>query len=175
MLAGILSILTSGAGGGLIGGIMGLFRQSSESKERVALAKLAIERDSLEYREANLEREHQLVMLNSGAKIELDKIITETEAQAEIATVTALGKAQKVFAKLKTSSWMDNYRASVRPTFAYFVMAMFTVFLAWSFNHHSEGIGADQGGVILIGLLDTLVFMVTSITSFYFVSRPNTK
>ena len=175
MLAGILSILTSGAGGGLIGGIMGLFRQSSESKERVALAKLAIERDNLEYREANLEREHQLTMLNSGAKIELDKVITETEAQAEIATVTALGKAQKVFAKLKTSSWMDNYRASVRPTFAYFVMAMFTVFLAWAFSHYSDGIEASQGAIILMGLLDTLVFMVTSITSFYFVSRPNTK
>lgn len=175
MLAGILSILTSGAGGGLIGGIMGLFRQRSESKERVELAKLAIERDSLEYREANLEREHQVIMLNSGAKIELDRVITETEAQAEIATVSALGKAQKVFANLKTSTWMDNYRASVRPTFAYFIMTMFTVFLAWSFVQHSDGIEPTQGAVILIGLLDTLVFMVTSITSFYFVSRPNTK
>ena len=175
MISGILSILTSGAGGGLIGGIMGLFRQSTESKERIELAKLSIERDSLEYKEAELDRKHQLVMLNSGAQIELDKVITETEAEAEIATVSALGKAQKVFANLKTSTWMDNYRASVRPTFAYFVMAMFTVFLAWAFSHHSEGIGVDQGGLVLIGLLDTLVFMVTSITSFYFVSRPNSK
>jgi hypothetical protein len=172
-LTGLFAVLTSGAGGGILGGIFGLFKQSQERKERVEMAKINLQRDDLEYKNAREERAHALQMLEKGAEIELEKIQTETEAEVDIAHQTALSSAQKVFNSLKTTSGMDNFRASVRPILAYWGAILFTAMLAWAFAKYHHLIDKETGKQILIGMFSTLTFIVTSITTFYYVARRN--
>lgn len=172
-LTALFSVLTSGAGGGLLGGIFGIFKQSQERKERVEMARINIERDNLEYQNAKAERDHALLMLDKGGEIEVEKVQVEAEAEIEVAHQSALSSAQEVFKNLKTSTGMDNYRASVRPSLAYWGATLFTVMLCWAFIEFHSTIDAEIGKQILVGMFSTLTFIVTSITTFYYVSRRN--
>lgn len=173
-ITGLFTILTSGAGGGLLGGIFGLFKQSQERKERVEMARVNLERDQLEYQNAKAERDHALLILEKGGQIELEKIQTESEAEIEVAHQSALSTAQVAeFKGLNTSGRMDNLRASVRPVLAYWAALLFTVMLAWAFIEFSDTIDIDTGKQILLGLFSTLTFIVTSVTVFYYVARKN--
>lgn len=174
VLAGLISVLTSGAGGGILGGIFGIFKQSQERKERVAMAEINLKRDQLEYENAKAEREHALSMLSKTGELELQKIQTETEAEIEVAHQSALSSAQDALKNLKTSSGMDNFRASVRPTLAYWGALLFTIMLAWAFSKFHQTIDVETGKQILLGLFGTLTFTLTSVISFYYVSRKNT-
>lgn len=183
-LTALFTVMTSGAGGGLLGGIFGLFKQSQERKERIEIARIEVDRDKIEAQSAKEERAHAMEMLNRQAELgiekievkgqmELEKVLTESEAAMEIENQKALGRAQGVFTQLDTTTGMDNFRASVRPALAYWFSAMFTVFLAWAFFKFGEKIDADTGKQILIGMFGTLTFLVTSIGTFYYVSRRN--
>lgn len=173
-LTAIFTVLTSGAGGGLLGGIFGIFKQSQERKERVEMARINLERDNLEYQNAKAERDHALLMLDKGGEIEVEKIQTEADAEIEVAHQSALSSAQEVFNNLKTTSGMDNYRASVRPTLAYWGAILFSSMLGWAFYKYHGLIDAETGKQILVGMFSTLTFIVTSITTFYYVARRNT-
>jgi hypothetical protein len=173
MFTALLGLLTSGAGGGIVGGILGIFKQSQERKERVAMAELNVKRDMLEYKNAKDERDHALVMLDKQGEIKLETIQTESEAEIEITHVKALGEAQSVFGNLKTSSKMDDFRASVRPVLAYWAITIFSVMLVWAFAEFAGQLTAAEGMKILIQLISTLLFTVSSITAFYYVSRRN--
>lgn len=170
----ILGLLGSGAGGGLLGGLFGIWKQSQERKERAEMARIELERDQMEYSNAREEREHALLLLEKGAQIEVDKIEAETEAEMEIANQAALATAQKAeFSKLSTTSGMDNFRASIRPILALWAWLLFNVMLGWAFWEFSDQITADMGLQILLGLFATLNFTVSSIVTFYYVARRN--
>jgi hypothetical protein len=173
-VAALFSVFTSGAGGGLLGGVFGLFKQSQERKERVDMARINLERDQLEYSEAQKERTHSLTMLKAGASIELEKVQTETEAEIEVSHQNALSSAQDALKGLNTTTGMDNFRASVRPMLAYWAVALFSGMLIWAFIEYSDTISDGDGKEILLGMFGTLTFIVTSVTSFYYVSRRNT-
>ncbi len=173
-IGSVLGLLGSGVGGGLLGGIFGIWKQRQERIERAEMARIELERDNMEYANAKAERDHSLVLLDKGAKIELDKIETETEAEIEIANQVVMGKAQKAeFAGLDTTSGMDNFRACVRPTLALWAWALFNAMLGWAFYKFADRIDADMGLQILLGLFATLNFTVSSIVTFYYVARRN--
>lgn len=173
-LTGIITVLTSGAGGGILGGVFGLFKQSQERKERIELEKIQVERDRLDIEDRKLEREHQLTMLEKGAELKIQEVQTEAEAEMEIANQAALQTAQKAeFSKLNTTSSMDNYRASVRPTLAYWAAILFSLALGYAFYKWNAKIDQDTGKQILLGMFGTLSFTVTSVVTFYYVSRRN--
>ena len=173
MIETIFSVLTTGAGGGIIGGILGLFKQHQETKKEIAHAKINLQRDEMEYRNAEAERVHALTMLEKGAQIELEKVQTETEAEIEVANQKALGNAQRVFANLNTTSGMDNYRASVRPTLAYWAIALFSAMLVWAFYRFNGLVTQEIGLGILTDLFGTLTFTMSSVVTFYYVARRN--
>lgn len=172
-ISGIFAVITSGAGGGLLGGIFGILKQSQERKERIAMVELNLKRDQLEYRNAKLEREHALMMLDKTGDIELKRAESEAQVEMEVAHQSALSSAQDALKSLKTSSSMDDYRASVRPTLAYWGAILFTVMLGWAFAGYRDTIDQDTGKQILTGMFSTLTFIATSVTTFYFVSRRN--
>lgn len=175
MIATLLTLLSSGASGGIVGGILGLFKQSQERKERIESAKIELDRDKLDYDNAEKERQHALVMLQQGAKIELEKVETEAEKEIEISHQNALSSAQDALKNLKTTAGMDNFRASVRPVLAYWGASLFSAMLAWAFYSFSNLIDAEIGKDLLLNLFGTLNFIVTSIVTFYYVSRRNSK
>ena len=172
-LTTLFTLITSGAGGGIVGGLFGIFKQSQERRERVAMAEIDLKRDVMEFKNAEAERAHALTMLEKGAEIKLATVQTEAEAEIEISNQQALGAAQDALKNLKTSTGMDNYRGSVRPTLAYWASALFTVMLAWAFVEFRDTIEQEHGRQILTGMFGTLTFLVTSIGAFYFVSRRN--
>ena len=172
-ITALFSILSSGAGGGIVGGIFGLFKQSQERKERVAMAEIDVKRDILEYKNAEAERNHALVMLDKAGSLELEKVQTEAEAEVEVTHQNALSAAQDVFKNLNTSRGLDNYRASVRPTLAYWGAGLFSVMLCRAFYKYNGTIDEETGKQILLGMFGTLTFIVTSITAFYYLSRKN--
>ena len=170
----ILTALSSGAGGGILGGIFGLFKQSQERKERVEMARIDLERDQAGYANDKAEREHALLMLEQGGKIEIEKASTEAEAAIEVANQKTLASASVAeFQNLNTSSWMDNFRASIRPVLALWAAVLFTVMLSWAFHTFADNLTPDEGKTILIGLFGTLSFTVASVVTFYYVSRRN--
>lgn len=171
LLTTALAVLTSGAGGGIVGGILAILKRGQDRKERIELERIALEREKADYLNAKEEREHALTMLQAGAQIELEKVQTEAEAEMEVSHQNALSNAQKVLGKLKTSTWMDNYRASVRPTLAYFVTFVFSVAGAWAFTEFASQLTPQDGGKILLGMFATLTFAFTSIITFYYVAR----
>jgi len=174
ILTGILTALSTGAGGGLLGGLFGLFKQSQERKERVEMARIELERDTAEYTNDKAEREHALSMLEKGGRLEIEKVMTESEAEIEVSHQATLGAATIAeFSNLNTSSWMDNFRASIRPSLAVWASALFTTMLVWAFCEYSDKITAEEGKVILLGLFATLEFTVSSVVTFYYVSRRN--
>ena len=173
MITTILAILTSGAGGGIIGGFFGLFKQSQEKKERVEMARINLERDQADYANAAAERDHALTMIKEGAKIELETVQVESEAAIEVENMKALGNAQEALNNLKTSTGMDNFRASVRPVLAYWGVIFFTVIFVWAFIEYKDSITDPVGKEILLNMFGTLTFIVTSIIAFYYVSRRN--
>lgn len=172
-ITALFSVFTSGAGGGLMGGIFGLFKQSQERKERVEMARINVERDNAGYANDKEERAHALIMMEKGASIELEMVQTETEASIDIENQKALSSAQEVFKGLDTSTETDDYRARVRPNLAYWGVSLFTLALAWAFWEFKDTIDAETGKQILVGMFATLTFIVTSITTFYYVSRRN--
>ena len=173
MISAILAILSSSAGGGLLGGFFGLFKQSQERKERVEMARVNLERDNLEYKNAQAERDHALLVLEKGGQIELEKIQTESDAEIEVAHQSALSSAQDALKGLKTTTGMDNFRASVRPVLAYWGALIFTIMLVWAFSEFSDTIDKETGKEILMGMFATLTFIVTSVVTFYYVARRN--
>ena len=173
MLTAILGILGSGAGGGLLGGFFGLFKQSQERKERVEMARINLNRDNAEYQNSRDERAHALLILEKGGQIELEKIQTESEAEIEVAHQSALSSAQDALKNLKTTTGMDNFRASVRPVLAYWGALLFSVMLGWAFVEFSDTIDKETGKQILVGMFSTLTFIVTSVVTFYYVGRRN--
>lgn len=172
-LTTLLTVFTSGAGGGIVGGIFGLFKQSQERKERVEMARIELDRDEAEYANAKAEREHAIAILDKQGEIQVRAIETEAEAEIEVSRMDVLGSAQQALNSLNTSSGMDNFRASVRPVLAYWWSAVFSCVLGYAFYEFSDTISEDQGNQILMGLVATLTFIVTSIISFYYVSRRN--
>ena len=173
MIETIFAILTTGAGGGIIGGVFALFKQREERKERLEVARIQLERDKLDHDAAQKEREHEALMLERNAEHELRRTMAEGDIEAEVATLEAIGTAQATLAELNTTPAMDNYRASVRPSLAYWGVLLFTVLLSWAFYEFKDTITADKGGALLENLISTLVFITTSIISYYYVSRRN--
>ena len=172
-ISGIFAVLTSGAGGGLLGGMFGIFKQSQERKERVAMAQINLKRDQLEYQNAKAERDHALIMLDKTGELELRKVEAEADAEIEVTHQSALASAQDALKNLKTSSGMDDFRASVRPVLAYWGAILFTAMLGWAFYTYRDTIDSEIGKQILIGMFATLTFIVTSIITFYYVARRN--
>lgn len=182
MIEAIFAVLTSGAGGGIIGAFTGLWNKAGERKERIAMANIEsareetrLARDKVEAEERQKERDHILEHAKLSGSIDLEKSQSESEASIELANMTALGDAQSAFNNLNTSTKMDDLRGSVRPVFAYYLMAAFSGALAWFALTFSDQITPEVGGDILMKLILTLIFMVTSMTSFYYVSRRNSK
>ena len=176
MITALFPFLASGAGGGLLGTVTALFKHKIEAKERIDLQEVMLKRDQIEADSLESQRTHEMAMLNAGAEISLQTAQVESESEAEIANQAALKTATTTeFKGLKTSSFMDNYRASVRPTLAYWFTFIFNAILFWAFWKFSGEITQDQGVLILLGLFATLEFVVTSLISFYYVSRRNAK
>lgn len=174
MIETIIALLTSGAGGGIVGGIFGFFKQREERKERLEVRKLDLERDRIDAEERKADRQHELIMLEKGADLSLRETEVTTEAEIAVANQSALKGAQQFeFQSLKTTSAMDNWRASVRPFLAYWAAGLFTTMLGWAFHKWHELITADQGIQILMGLFTTLTFAVTSVITFYYMARRN--
>jgi len=175
MIETIIAVLTGGAGGGIVGGILALFKQKGETRERIAMAELELRRDEIEAEERQKDREHERLILRSEGDIKLATIQTESEAEIEVTNMRALGDAQAVFSNLNTSTWMDNLRASVRPLLAYYAIALFSCILCYFSHNFIDTITVEQGTLILLKLITTLTFMMSSIVSFYYVSRRNPK
>lgn len=173
IITGIFTILTSGAGGGIIGGLLGLFRKSQEMKERIEFERLQIEREENQRVDRDNQRNHDMEMLRMGGDIDLQQSINEWNSKIEIANQQALSKAQDGLNNLNTTSGMDNYRASIRPTLAIWVSVLFTVMLVWSFYKWNHLIDNETGYEILMGLFATLSFSFTSVIVFYYVNRNN--
>jgi hypothetical protein len=173
-IAGLSSILTSGAGGGIVGSLFGILKQSQERKERVAMAQINLDRDRAEYENAEKERHHALTMIDKQGEIKLETIQTESEAEIEISNQFTLSEAQEAeFKNLNTSTAMDNFRASIRPLLAVWAAILFTSMLGWAFLEYKDTIDDDVGGDLLLGMFATLTFIITSVISFYYVSRRN--
>lgn len=173
-IGSVLGLLGSGVGGGLLGGIFGIWKQRQERIERAEMARIELERDQAEYSNAKEERAHSLVLLEKGAQIEVDKLEIEAEAEMDIANQAAMGKAQEAeFGNLGTTTGMDNFRAMVRPTLALWAWGLFNIMLGWAFYKFADRIDADMGLQILLGLFATLNFTVSSIVTFYYVARRN--
>jgi len=175
MIATLITLLTSGAGSGIVGGIFGIFRQWGDRKERVRMAEIGLENRRVEAEEAQKVREHGLVMLKESADLALIQTKVEMDGAAAIANQQAQAAAQTAeFSNLDTkTSSVDKLRGSVRPVMAYWVMTMFNLALAYSFYKWADKITPVEGKEILLLLVSTLLFMATSITTFYYVSRKN--
>ena len=137
------------------------------------MARINLERDQADYANADKERAHALVMIEKGGEIEIEKIQTEAEAEIEVAHQNALAKAQEALKNLNTTSGMDNFRASIRPTLAIWGAILFTIMLWWAFGKFGDTIDEATGKQILVGMFGTLTFIVTSIITFYYIGRPN--
>jgi hypothetical protein len=175
-LTTIFTVLSSGAGGGIFGGILGLLKGSQENKKEIALAQIEKDRDVAEYANAKAQRDHELLVLEKGGQLKLQELQTEAEMEIEVAHQGTLGKAQiSEFKGLNTSTGMDNFRASVRPVAAYWFSILFSGMLIWAFWKYADLITQEEGKQMLLGLFGTLTFAVTSILSFYFVARSNRK
>lgn len=172
MWGALASILTAGTGGGLIGTVAGLFKQSRELKHEARMEEIRLERDREDRLAREAEREHEIDMLDKRSEAKTEQVKVETEAQAEIEALRGRGEAQTAeFSNLDTSQWMDNFRASVRPTLAYGYSLLFTALLCWAFAAFHDQITQDHGAEILLGLFTTLEFAATSAISFYFAAR----
>lgn len=170
----LISLLTGGAGGGIVGAITGIFKQAQERKERVEMARIDLERDQAEYANAEAQRKHDLEVLEKGGQLKLQELQTESEVEMEVAHQQTLSTAQiEEFKNLNTSSWVDNLRGSIRPGLAIWFSALFSVMIAWAFYKYSNQITDTEGKQILLGLFTTLSFTVTSIVTFYYVARRN--
>jgi hypothetical protein len=174
LITTLITLLSSGAGGGLLGGIFGLFKQNQERKERVEMARIDLERDTAEYANDQAEREHALLVLEKSGRLEIDKVATESEAAIEISNQDSRGAAViSEFKNLNTSTWVDNLRASIRPLVAVWAVCLFSYMLVWAFSSYSKGLSASEGKEILLNLFATLSFTITSVVVFYYVSRSN--
>jgi hypothetical protein len=174
MITTLIALLSSGAGGGLLGGIFGLFKQSQERKERVEMAHIELDRDTAEYANDQAERDHTLLVLEKSGRLEIEKVATESEAAMEISNQDARGAAViSEFKNLNTSGGLDNFRASIRPLIAVWAVSLFSYMLVWAFSKYSAGLSAVEGKEILLNLFATLSFTITSVVTFYYVSRRN--
>jgi len=170
----ILAIFTSGAGGNIMGGILALFKTAGERKERIELRRLDIEQDNLEYAEAEKLRAHERETTQQDADNAIRQTETEGDIAAEVATVTSRGQAVVAeINNLKTSQWVDNIRALMRPLLVTWAVSFFTGMFIWAFGKYSGLITQAEGIEILKGMFLTLNFAVNASIQFYLVARSN--
>lgn len=174
-ISGLFNLVGSGAGGVIIGGITGLWKQHQEKKERIAMANINLERDKIDLENEREQRAFELERLDRGATIERQQAQVEGEIALDLANIESIGAAQSTLNNLKTSTKMDNYRGSVRPTIAYWIVILFSIMLGWSFWSFNDAITSAQGLTLLLNLFSTLTFTMTSVVSFYYVARRNTR
>jgi hypothetical protein len=167
----VATFLASTAGGGVLGGVLGIVKGVVDNKRELALEKIRLSRDRLDYEEADKERAHALAVMSTTAQTETSLASTEAEAAADIAQMKALKAAQVEFKGLKTSRRMDSFRASVRPVVAYWTTFVFSSLLFWVFAVYRDAITPAEGAALLVTLVSTLTFLVTSQNAFYYVSR----
>tara|TARA_R110002012_G_scaffold61450_1_gene161099 strand:+ start:1642 stop:2166 length:525 start_codon:yes stop_codon:yes gene_type:complete len=170
----LVGLLVGGAGGGVLGGVFGLARHFMDSRKSVSMENIKLDRDKLDAEESKKEREHALLLIEKQSDVRLAETEARIEGEISIEHSKALREGQKVFHGLKTTSKMDNYRASVRPTLAYWFSVIFSGFLFWSFYNFSDTL-IQSAPQMMIGLVSTLTFIVTSIITFFYVSRPNAR
>lgn len=171
----LVGLLVSGAGGGVLGGVFGLARHFMDSKKLVRLAEIELKRDKMDADESERERSHALLLIEKQADVSLAETEATIQGEINVAHSKTLAASQdKEFGRLNTTRKMDNYRASVRPTLAYWFSLIFSVFLFWSFYNFSDTL-SDIAPQLMAGLLSTLTFIVTSIITFFYVSRPNAR
>ena len=174
MWATILSIFTSGAGGGIVGGILALFKTAGERKERLELAKLELQRDQEEYKALKEQRDHEAAMQAAGAAQALAQAETEGNIAADIQNSKAKATGLLTeFAKLQTSQWVDNIRGLVRPLLVLWAVSLFSAMFVWAFGEYSDMLTKEDGKEILMGMFLTLNFSLNAIVQFYFVARSN--
>lgn len=173
MWEAITSILVSGAGGGIVGIVSGLFKKGMDLRHEAKLEEIRLERDREDRIAREIEQGHEIEMLQLRQQGRVEQAQVETEGQAEIEALRGQMEAQRhEFGNLSTSTWMDNLRSSVRPVLAYKYSFLFTALLFWAFWRFSSMITADQGLTLLTGLMNTLEFAVMAIIGFYYVQRP---
>ena len=174
VITGIVGLLTSGAGGGILGGILGIAKQIQERKERTEQQRINTEILKLELEDAQKDRDHQLTLIEKNYSFEISKANNEKETELEVSYSEGLKKSiTDEFNKLSTSTTVDNYRALIRPSLALWACFLFSTMLVWAFWNYATLIKPDQGLNILLDLFNTLNFTVVAIVTFYYYARKN--
>lgn len=172
----LLALLTAGTGGGLIGGATGLVSKLIDMRHAARMEEVRLKREEQARIERQDEMAHELALHAAGALAAREQAEVQAEADAIKGQMEALKAGQAAeFTTLKTTSGMDNYRASVRPTLAYVVSTVFLSLCLWAFYEFASTITVAEGAALLKNLIVTLESMATAIIAFYYVSRSNLK
>ena len=142
-----LSLLTSTAGGGILGGILSLGKLWGAYKEKQLMCaheeKMAIvDQDNMKLEiEANKHK----------AELELETTELETDAKALTAAITAEANTKG------SSPWVNDLKASTRPILTYLLVMMAFITVTWNMN----SVWAEE-----------ILFLASTAVTFWFGDRP---
>ena len=146
----LLELLTSTAGGGLLGGLLSIGKLYGAYKEK----KLMCEHEE---RMAVVDQDNMKLEIDANkhkAELELETTELETDAKALTAAIQAEAETKAA------SPWVQDLKASTRPILTYVLVIMAFITITW----YSENQWAEE-----------ILFLASTAVTFWFGDRPRRK
>ena len=152
--------LVTGGIGGILQGVIGVAGQAITSHYEIKKKKLDIEQSSIDYAH---EKEMAVLAIKSVKEQATIKLV-EAQASAESAMSIAAYKHDENLGGKNVSTWVNTYRATVRPTLTYLATAVYFGFIGYMLY-----IGEHE--FTLMTAVIALGDLVSGAWSFWFVGR----
>jgi hypothetical protein len=172
----MFEVITSGIGSILGGGITGLVGAGLTAYTEIK------KQESLFKHDENMaELDQAMTKLEIQGRLKIAE--TESQALQEIATSDVLQKSfeadraqyatGRTAANSKWFIWVDVIRGLVRPTLTIYMMLVITLIYLQVINLVGgiEGMSANQATGMLAGIIDSLLYITTTIVLWWFGSR----
>ena len=169
MIGEIISVLTSGAAGGIVGTVGSLFKKRQErktlevqNKHELAMAELGLK-----------EREAEAKYAAEAAAQERQMVQIEGDQAIEVAHIGAFEASQK--AALEISShvprWVNGIRALMRPAITLALLVFQGVIMYYGIESEEAFRAAVVEGDGMLTTLSSLSFLTNMAVSWWFGSR----
>ena len=177
MLETILGVLTSSAGGGLLGTVGSLFKGKAEYKARKLELRHEQEMRKLDREELELEAKLRAEEIEAKGKFDVQLAELEAEAAREVNDAELRTTSYSADKASYGGGWVDKIRGIMRPVITIYLLGIST-YIAVYLTAILNGLGSfgDDEALALYGtIINAIVFLTTTAVTWWFGSRPINK
>lgn len=184
----LLGTLLGGGAGGIIGAVGGLVSKFIEQRNNAEVERIKLEELRIQTAHEATMQDKQLEQLKVEAQFGLQKAGIEADASFDTAAFAALKSSYEsdkaTYATgdtAKNSPWfiaVDFCRGITRPLLTWVLdgfVLLLTVYLVYTLADQLKAVAATDGVALVKQLVNSIIFLATAGTTYWFSSRDHTR